>query len=48
MKGQYELAAQDFDAVIERYSSNEQVTVRGYAYYDKAGGAQDAGPEDGS
>ena len=32
-KGQYELAAQDFDAVIERYSSNEQVTPN--AYFDK-------------
>jgi tol-pal system protein YbgF len=32
-QGKYELAAQDFDAVIERYPANDQVTPN--AYFDK-------------
>jgi TolA-binding protein len=39
--GKYELAAQDFDAVIERYPANDQVTPN--AYYMKAGALKAAG-----
>ena len=40
-QGKYELAAQDFDAVIERYPANDQVTPN--AYFDKAGALKAAG-----